>query len=99
TRRRPAARSPSNPCAAASSSSSRPRTSRRGSRRFRAERRNTMAAYDLQEQDQIDDLKAWWTRWGGTISTGLLLGALVVVGIQGWRWYTGTRAAEASTLY
>ena len=23
-----------------------------------------MAVYDLEEQDQLDDLKAWWARWG-----------------------------------
>jgi predicted negative regulator of RcsB-dependent stress response len=58
-----------------------------------------MSVYDLQEQEQLDDLKAWWGRWGGTISTGLLIGALVVAGIQGWRWYTGTKSQEASALY
>jgi len=58
-----------------------------------------MAAYDLEEQDQLDDLKAWWTRWGGTISTGLLIGALVIAGVQGWRWYAGNRAQEAAALY
>ena len=34
-----------------------------------------MAVYDLEEQDQIDDLKAWWTRYGGAITVGLVLGA------------------------
>lgn len=58
-----------------------------------------MAAYDLEEQDQIDDLKLWWQRWGGTISTGVLIAAVVIVGVQTWRWYAGTRAQEAATLY
>jgi predicted negative regulator of RcsB-dependent stress response len=58
-----------------------------------------MAAYDLQEQEQIDDLKAWWARYGGTITVALVLGALVVAGIQGWRWYTAKRAEDASVLY
>jgi predicted negative regulator of RcsB-dependent stress response len=58
-----------------------------------------MAAYDLQEQDQIDDLKAWWQRWGGTISTGVLIGALVIAGVQAYRWYAGNRAQEAAALY
>ena len=26
-----------------------------------------MAVYDLEEQEQLDDLKAWWTQWGNTI--------------------------------
>jgi predicted negative regulator of RcsB-dependent stress response len=58
-----------------------------------------MAMYDLDEQDQIDDLKAWWTRYGGTVTVALVLGCLVIAGIQGWRWYTGKRAENASVLY
>jgi predicted negative regulator of RcsB-dependent stress response len=58
-----------------------------------------MAVYDLEEQDQIDDLKAWWNRYGGTIAVGLVLGAIVVGGIQGWRWWNGKRAEDASVLY
>lgn len=58
-----------------------------------------MALYDLDEQDQIDDLKAWWTRYGGTITVALVLGCLVIAGIQGWRWYAGKRAENASVLY
>ncbi|MDQ2917810.1 MAG: tetratricopeptide repeat protein [Pseudomonadota bacterium] len=58
-----------------------------------------MALYDLEEQDQIDDLKAWWTRYGGTVTVALVLGCLVIVGIQGWRWYAGKRAENASVLY
>jgi len=58
-----------------------------------------MAVYDLQEQEQLDDLKAWWARHGGTIAVALVLGAIVVAGIQGWRWYAGNRAENASVLY
>ena len=58
-----------------------------------------MALYDLQEQDQIDDLKAWWTRYGGTVTIALVLGCFVIAGIQGWRWYAGKRAESASVLY
>ncbi len=58
-----------------------------------------MASYDLEEQDQIEELKAWWSRYGGTIATALVIGALVVIGIQGWRWWTNKRAADASVLY
>lgn len=58
-----------------------------------------MALYDLEEQDQIDDLKAWWTRYGGTVTVGLVLGCVVIAGIQGSRWYAGKRAESASVLY
>jgi predicted negative regulator of RcsB-dependent stress response len=58
-----------------------------------------MAAYDLEEQEQIEDLKAGWTRYGGAITEALVLGCLVIVGIQGFRWYMGKRAEDASVLY
>lgn len=58
-----------------------------------------MALYDLEEQDQIDDLKAWWTRYGGTVTVALVIGCLVIAGVQGWRWYAGKRAENASVLY
>ena len=58
-----------------------------------------MAVYDLEEQEQLDDLKAWWERYSGTITVALVLGLLVVAGIQGWRWYAGHRAENASVLY
>ena len=58
-----------------------------------------MAVYDLEEQDQIDELKAWWARYGGAITVGLVLGALVIAGVQGWRWWSAKRAEDASVLY
>ena len=35
-----------------------------------------MAVYDLEEQEQLDDLKAWWKRWGNTI-TGVAIAVCV----------------------
>jgi predicted negative regulator of RcsB-dependent stress response len=58
-----------------------------------------MAAYDLEEQEHIDDLRAWWDRYGGTVAVGVVLACLVIGGVQGWRWWNGSRAAEASVLY
>ena len=58
-----------------------------------------MAVYDLEEQEQIDELKAWWTRYGGAVTVGLVLALLVVAGVQGWRWWAGKRAEDASVLY
>jgi len=58
-----------------------------------------MAAYDLEEQEKIDDLKAWWNQYGNTISVGIILACVVIGGVQGWRWWAGRRAADASILY
>jgi len=58
-----------------------------------------MAVYDLEEQDQIDELKAWWTRWGNVV-TGIVIALCVaVVAIQGWRWWQAGKLGQASALY
>lgn len=58
-----------------------------------------MAAYDLEEQEQIAQLKAWWAQYGNLIVTTLLVLALGFAGWQGWNRYKNSSAAEASALY
>jgi len=58
-----------------------------------------MAAYDLEEQESLEDLKAWWARWGTLVSWVAVAVAAVIVGVQGWRWWQLNRAEEASSLY
>lgn len=58
-----------------------------------------MAVYDLEEQDQLEDLKAWWARWGNLITTVAAVIAVALAGVQVWRWYQGKQAEEASALY
>jgi predicted negative regulator of RcsB-dependent stress response len=58
-----------------------------------------MAVYDLEEQDKLDDLKAWWSRWGNTVATALLVASLAAVAVQGWRWWTLRKAEEAAVLF
>src|SRR5215468_1128795 len=58
-----------------------------------------MAVYDLQEQEQIEDLKAWWAQYGKYVSAGVTALAIVVIAVQGWRWYQSTQAQKASVLY
>jgi len=58
-----------------------------------------MAVYDLEEQDQIDDLKAWWTRWSNTVTAVAVAAAIAVAGVQGWRWWTGKQSEEASAIF
>ena len=56
-------------------------------------------AYDLEEQEQIDELKAWWKQNGKILST-LLIGALVAYAVfQGWNYFQNKQAVEASTQY
>jgi len=58
-----------------------------------------MAVYDLEEQDQIDDLKAWWGRWSNTVTAVAVAAAIAVAGVQGWRWWTGKQSEEASAIF
>jgi len=58
-----------------------------------------MAVYDLEEQDQLDDLKAWWKRWGNLVSGIVIAVCVAIVGVQGWRWWKHSQAEQASVLY
>ena len=58
-----------------------------------------MAAYDLDEQEKLGDLKAWWSRYGNYVTGAVTVVALAIAANQGWKYYTGKQAAEASTLY
>jgi predicted negative regulator of RcsB-dependent stress response len=58
-----------------------------------------MAVYDLQEQEQIDDLRAWWNQWGNLITGIAVAAALGVLAVQGWRWWQGRQAEQASVLF
>ena len=58
-----------------------------------------MAVYDLEEQQKIDDLKAWWAQYGKFVSTAVVGVCLVVIGIQGWRWHQRSQGDAAATLY
>lgn len=58
-----------------------------------------MATYDLDEQERLDELKAWWKRWGNLVMVGL---AVVVAAAAGWRYWQSsvvTQSLEAATVY
>jgi predicted negative regulator of RcsB-dependent stress response len=58
-----------------------------------------MAAYDLEEQEQLETLKAWWKENGNPVMTGLSLVLIVLVAWQAWNYYQRNQAAQASALY
>ena len=58
-----------------------------------------MAAYDLEEQEQLATLKAWWKQ-NGNLVLGTITAVLVVFAAwNGWRWYQRSQALEAAALY
>lgn len=56
-------------------------------------------AFDLQEQEQIDELKAFWAQWGKWISAAVLAAALGYLGTKGWTYYQQSQAEKASAVY
>jgi predicted negative regulator of RcsB-dependent stress response len=56
-------------------------------------------AYDLQEQEQLENLKAFWRRYGNFILTLLTIALLAFSGWRAWGWYQGNQAAAASVLF
>ena len=58
-----------------------------------------MAVYDLEEQDKLDDLKAWWKQWGNTIAGIVIAVSIGVIGVQGWRWWSQQQAEQGAVLY
>lgn len=56
-------------------------------------------AYDLEEQEQIAQLKAFGQKWGKWIGAGALLGVLVFAGFQGKSWYDQRQTAQAQAVF
>ena len=56
-------------------------------------------AYDLEEQEKIDELKAWWQEHGRLVILGVVVFVVALGGFQGWRYYRDSQALAAGTLY
>jgi predicted negative regulator of RcsB-dependent stress response len=56
-------------------------------------------AYDLEEQEQIANFKAFWNRFGNLISWVLIIALLGYAGYNYWNSHQRGQAAEASGLY
>ena len=58
-----------------------------------------MAVYDLEEQEQLDEIKTWWKQYGNLVTAIAVAAALASVAWQGWGWWQRTQAAQASAVY
>ena len=56
-------------------------------------------ALDLEEQEQVAELKAWWQQHGSAITAAIVAACLAFAGWQGWRWYERSQASQAGALY
>ncbi|HUH40516.1 MAG TPA: tetratricopeptide repeat protein [Castellaniella sp.] len=52
-------------------------------------------AYDLEEQEKLDALKAWWERYGTAIMTLVFVVVASIAGWRAWQWYQGHQASQA----
>jgi predicted negative regulator of RcsB-dependent stress response len=56
-------------------------------------------AYDLEEQEQIASLKAWWDKYGNATTWVLIAALAAYSGWTGWKYYERNQAGQASALY
>ncbi|CAM3872557.1 YfgM family protein [Roseateles saccharophilus] len=54
---------------------------------------------DLEEQEQLEQVKAFWKRWGNLITWVLTAALAAFAGWQGWNWYQRDQAAKAGAMY
>lgn len=56
-------------------------------------------ALDLEEQEQVDALKAWWKDHGTQVIVGVTVFVLAVAGWRGWEAYQGKQTGDAAALF
>lgn len=56
-------------------------------------------AYDLEEQEQLASIKAWWERWGNLVLTAVTVVLLAIAAFNGWRWYERREAFSAARIH
>ena len=56
-------------------------------------------AYDLQEQESLDELKAWWEKWGNLVLSVITVVCLAFAGYNGMKWWQRHQAQEAGLAY
>lgn len=56
-------------------------------------------AYDLEEQEQLDEFKVWWKKNGQKTIAFCVVLLLGYAGYNGWNYFQRKQAVEASTIY
>ena len=58
-----------------------------------------MATYDLEEQEQLAEIKAWWKQYGNLLTNTLLAAVLILAAWQGWNWYQRNQSGQSAAVY
>jgi predicted negative regulator of RcsB-dependent stress response len=56
-------------------------------------------AYDLEEQEQLASLKAWWNQYGNLTSWVLIVAMGSYSAWTGWNYYQRSQSTQAAQLY
>ena len=56
-------------------------------------------AFDLEEPEQIAELKQFWKQYGTLIVTLAVAALVAFAAMQGWRYYTHSQSEHASSLF
>ena len=55
--------------------------------------------YNLEEQEQIEALKGWWSDNGKLVMIAVIACLLTIAAFQGWRYYRAQQADRAASLF
>ena len=58
-----------------------------------------MAHLDLEEQEQLDQLKHFWNTWGNLITWGLIALLTAYAAWNGWQYWRRSQGVQAAALY
>ena len=56
-------------------------------------------AYDLEEQEQLASIKAWWSKYGNLLTWVLIVALAAYAAWSGWNIYQNKQSQQASQLY
>lgn len=56
-------------------------------------------AYDLEEQEQLASIKAWWSKYGNLLTWVLIIALAAYAAWSGWNVYVTKQSQQASLLY
>jgi predicted negative regulator of RcsB-dependent stress response len=55
--------------------------------------------FDLEEQEQLDELKHFWREYGNLITWGLIVVFGAIAAWNGWNYWQNRQAVQASAMY
>lgn len=56
-------------------------------------------AYDLEEQEQMASIKAWWNQYGNLLTWLLIIALAAYASWSGWNYYQRNQSVQAAQLY